>query len=170
MRIGVLSDTHGRVAAAIQAAELLRRESVDLVLHCGDVGSTEVMSVFTDWESHWVQGNCDGDAPLLANFATEHPTLHWHGLFADLELPGQRRLALLHSHEQSRFAATCEADRYALVCYGHTHHAEQHQVRNTLVLNPGALYRVSRKSIAIVEVHPTVLTARHLWLDPPDPR
>jgi predicted phosphodiesterase len=38
------------------------------------------------------------------------------------------------------------------VCYGHTHQAEQHRVGKTLVLNPGALYRATPHSLALVDL------------------
>ena len=41
---------------------------------------------------------------------------------------------------------------YDLVCYGHTHAAEQHREGKTLVLNPGALYRADPHSLAVVEL------------------
>jgi predicted phosphodiesterase len=39
-----------------------------------------------------------------------------------------------------------------LVCFGHTHVAEQQRRGATLVLNPGAVYRARRHSIAIVKL------------------
>src|SRR5262249_26664115 len=47
-----------------------------------------------------------------------------------------------------------------LVCYGHTHVAELHRAGRTLVLNPGALFRASPHTLAVVDL--VTLTARHI--------
>jgi predicted phosphodiesterase len=41
------------------------------------------------------------------------------------------------------------------VCYGHTHVAAIDRHGDTLVVNPGAIYRASRHTVAIVDL-PTV--------------
>ncbi len=47
---------------------------------------------------------------------------------------------------------TIASQNYRLVCYGHTHLREFHYEGETLVLNPGALYRANPHTIAIVEL------------------
>jgi predicted phosphodiesterase len=74
-----------------------------------------------------------------------------YGLFGNLELDG-RRIALLHSHDARLFEQVCQSGHYDLVCYGHTHRAEQHHTGKTLILNPGALFRATPHSIAIVDL------------------
>ena len=66
-----------------------------------------------------------------------------HGLFGDLEFDGVR-VALLHSHERKRFREAIDSGEYGLVCYGHTHVAAIDRHGETLVLNPGAIYRATR--------------------------
>ena len=56
------------------------------------------------------------------------------------------------SHDARLFRQVCISGDYDLVCYGHTHQAEQHRAGKTLVLNPGALYRATPHSIAVVEL------------------
>jgi predicted phosphodiesterase len=69
----------------------------------------------------------------------------------DITLAG-RRIALIHSDDARLFRQSITSGTYDLVCYGHTHEAEQHREGKTLVLNPGALYRATPHSIAIVEL------------------
>ena len=52
--------------------------------------------------------------------------------------------------DQFRFRTTIKSQEWDLVCYGHTHVAEQHLEGHTLVLNPGAIYRANPRSIALV--------------------
>lgn len=150
MRIGVVSDTHGSVEHTRPAVRMLESLGVDAVLHCGDIGSAEVVAMFAAWPTHFVFGNCDHDhAGLRAEIEAAGQTCH--GRFGQLELAGVP-IALLHSHEAKRFNQTIEGGGYRLVCYGHTHLAASERRGSTLVLNPGALYRANPHSIAVVEL------------------
>ena len=123
---------------------------VDTVLHCGDIGSADVIELFAAWPTHFVFGNCDYDhAGLAAAIRGAGQTCH--GMFGDLALDGVR-VALLHSHEQRRFRETIDSGDYGLVCYGHTHVAAIDRYGETLVVNPGAIYRSSLHSVASVEL------------------
>ena len=78
-----------------------------------------------------------------------------HDRFADLEFEGVR-IAMLHGDDQQRLRETVECQEYNLVCFGHTHRMEQRQEGVTTLLNPGALYRATPHSLAIVrlpEIH-----------------
>ena len=150
MRIGVISDTHGHVHNTLAAVRMLESLEVKAVLHCGDICSPQIPRLLTAWPTHYVFGNCDGDFEET-QAAIEAAGSACYGLLGNLELAG-RRIALLHSHDAKLFRQVCSSDEYDLVCYGHTHVAEQHHVGKTLVLNPGALYRANPYSIAIVEL------------------
>lgn len=150
MRIAVVSDTHGSVEHTRPAIRMLESLEVEAVLHCGDIGSTDIVAMFAAWPTHFVFGNCDYDhADLKAAIEAAGQTCH--ALFGALELAGVP-IALLHSHERSRFRETIESGAYRLVCYGHTHVADTTTHGETLVLNPGALYRADPHSIAVVEL------------------
>jgi uncharacterized protein len=150
MRIGVISDTHGHVANTLAAVRMLESLEVQAVLHCGDICSEEIPRLLAAWPAHFVFGNCDHDFDSLRE-AIESQGLACYGWFGNLEL-AERRIALLHSHDARLFQQVCRSGDYDLVCYGHTHLAEQHHMGKTLVLNPGALYRANPHSIAIVDL------------------
>ncbi len=150
MRIGVISDTHGHVANALAAVRMLESLDVQAVLHCGDIGSVAIPKLLSAWPAHFVFGNCDSDADEL-RASIEQAGMACYGLFGNLELGG-RRIALLHSHDARLFRQVCTSGDYDLVCYGHTHHAEQRHVGKTLILNPGALFRATPHSIATVDL------------------
>jgi uncharacterized protein len=150
MRIGVISDTHGHVANTRAAVQRLGSLEVSAVLHCGDIGSCEIPPLISAWPAHFVFGNCDHDHDELRS-AIEEAGLACYGLFGNLELDG-RRIALIHSHDARLFRRICTSGDYDLVCYGHTHQAEQRREGKTLVLNPGALFRATPHSLAVVEL------------------
>jgi putative phosphoesterase len=150
MRIGVVSDTHGHVINALAAVRMLESLGVEAVLHCGDIGSVAIPKLFGAWPAHFVFGNCDSNGDEL-RAAIDAAGMACYGLFGNLELGG-RRIALLHSHDARVFRQVCTTGEYDLVCYGHTHQAEQRRNGKTLILNPGALYRATPHSIAVVDL------------------
>lgn len=159
MRIGVVSDTHGSIAHTRKAIRMLESLEVEAVLHCGDIGSTDIVELFAPWPTHFVFGNCDYEHAELRR-AIEAAGQTCHGLFGQIELAGVP-IALLHSHERSRFQETITSGDYRLICYGHTHVAAIERQGDTVVLNPGALYRADPHSIAVVElpsVEPTLVS------------
>ena len=156
MRLGIVSDTHGHVQNTLDAVRMLESLDVDEVLHCGDIGSTEIPGLFAQWPTHFVLGNCDPDAGPLS-MAIGSAGQRYHKRFGDITLDG-RRIALIHSDDARLFRQTIASGNFDLVCYGHTHHAEQHREGKTLVLNPGALYRATPHSIAVVELETMEVT------------
>lgn len=158
MRLGVVSDTHGHIPYAEQAARVLRAAAVDVVLHCGDIGSAEIPAVFAEWPTHYVFGNVDYDEALLRGAIRDVGGV-CHERFGELELAG-RRIALLHSDDGRRFREVVRSGLYDLICYGHTHEARLEQSGPTFVLNPGALYRANPHQVAIVEL--PELQMRHI--------
>ena len=74
MRLGIVSDTHGQVLFARNAVRMLESLDVDLVIHCGDIGSPEVVALFSDWPTHFVFGNVDLETQRLRS-AIEAPEL-----------------------------------------------------------------------------------------------
>lgn len=150
MRLGVVSDSHGHVELVRPAIRMLESLEVDRVLHCGDVGSAEVVEQFAPWPTGFVFGNCDSNRAELAA-AIERAGQTCHGEFGALEIAGQR-VALLHGDDRRRFQEAIRSGRWDLICHGHTHVAAVERIGDTLVLNPGALYRANPHSLAVVEM------------------
>lgn len=150
MLIGVVSDSHGRVEYTRPAVEALQAYEVETVLHCGDIGSPEIVPLFNPWPTHFVFGNVDHHRDRLRR-EIESAGQTCHGEFGSVELGG-RRIAFLHGDDVRRLRETVRSGDWDLVCYGHTHSAEHHDEGKTLVLNPGALYRARPHSLAVVEL------------------
>lgn len=161
MRIGVVSDSHGHVELTRPAVRMLESLEVSAVLHCGDIGSVEVVRLFERWPTHFVFGNCDYNQTELAQEIAQQSQHTCHGLFGDLEWEGVR-IALLHSHERRRFVDTVNDPTYQVVCYGHTHVAAADHQDDKLVLNPGALYRANPHSLAVLDLPSCEATIIHL--------
>jgi uncharacterized protein len=154
MKVGVVSDTHGDVPGAQRALRVLGAMGVDLVIHCGDVGAN-VVPCFRDIPTHFVPGNMDAVDQLRA--AVTLPEHQWHDPLGELELEG-RRVAFLHGHDIKLLRHTIYSNHWDLVCHGHTHVFSRAVEGKTLVLNPGALTRTNRPSLAVVEFPPLEVT------------
>jgi uncharacterized protein len=152
MLLGVVSDTHGHLPNARSAAHMLSSLQVQAVLHCGDIGSEAVVPLFAAWPTHFVFGNVDGGQQSRAlRMAIEQAGQTCHGRFGAIEL-ADVKIALLHGDDERFLEETIAAGRYDLVCHGHTHVPRQEKIGSTFVLNPGALYRAARHTIALVEL------------------
>lgn len=155
MKIGILSDTHGRVEPTRRAAALLARHQVEAVFHCGDIGSESVLAelaaLFAPQEVpvYAVYGNCDGVAPLDLDPRMEG--LFLAGRFYQTELAG-KRIALLHGDDDARLHAACASGAYDFVLTGHTHAPEDVRLGSVRRINPGAVYRTSVPSVAILNL------------------
>ena len=150
MRLGIVSDSHGHLELTRPAIRMLESLEVERVLHCGDIGSADVVELFAPWPTDFVFGNCDYRREELAE-AIEAAGQTCHGAFGAIEIEG-RRIALLHSDDQRLFQKTTSSGEWDLVCYGHTHVAKIERFGDTLVVNPGALYRANPHSLAVVEL------------------
>lgn len=150
MLLGVVSDTHGHVENTRAAVRVLESCEIDQVIHCGDIGSPQIVELFRPWPAHFVLGNVDSDTrSLRAAVVQIQGTLH--GRFGSLKAQG-KRIAFLHGDDERLLRETIDGGDYDLVCHGHTHVAEQRQDGDTLVLNPGAMYRAARHTIALVRL------------------
>lgn len=150
MRVGVISDTHGHLQYAAQGVATLQGAEVQAVLHCGDIGVPAIVPLFAGWPTHFVFGNTDRDLVDL-RYAIEEAGQVCHERFGDITLDG-RRIAILHGDDTRLLMQSIASGDYDLVCYGHTHEKEQHRQGHTLVLNPGAVYRASPHSVAVVDL------------------
>ncbi|HEY2761556.1 MAG TPA: metallophosphoesterase family protein [Pirellulales bacterium] len=152
MRLGIVSDTHGHVQNAQAAVRMLESLEVQAILHCGDIGTASIVPLFAAWPTHFVFGNVDsGFAVEELQTAIRQAKQFDHGRFGSLELAGVN-IAFLHGDDLRLLEQTITAGKYQLVCHGHTHMVRHEKIGQTLVLNPGALYRATPHSIAIVDL------------------
>jgi len=156
MRIGVVSDTHGQVFFTQAAVRMLESCQVELVIHCGDIGSVDVVRLFDAWPTHFVFGNVDDDLRSLraAMKAGGHTC---HERKGELELAG-RKIAFLHGDDGRMLSGLIEGGNFDLVCHGHTHVAAHALQGRTHVLNPGALHRARYHSFALVDLPDLAIT------------
>ena len=148
MNIGVLSDTHGDIHSTRHALDVFDTFQIDLILHCGDVGS-EVLPLLSGRKVRLVAGNMDDPDSLRAEIV--EPSTRLHDQLGTMEVEGCH-IAFLHGHDVKLLRHTIQSGQWDLVCHGHTHAFSSSREGPTLVLNPGAVARTSYPSVAVVEL------------------
>lgn len=154
MKLGLLSDTHGHVERTRRALALLTSRSVGHLIHCGDVGSDLVLDLLLEQQETGtpvtvVPGNVDEWDPGIGLYARSLGVA-FHQL-ARLELEG-KHIAVHHGHDPRQMEELTGDAGPDLLFTGHTHLARDEQEGRTRVINPGAVYRASVPSVAVVEL------------------
>lgn len=146
-RLGVVSDTHGRVDACRRAIAALIALECDAIVHLGDVGSMAVLEeLVTSVPAHVVFGNCDDDIELSRDARSLGVQVH-HPL-GRLKVAG-RSVGFTHGHLPHAIDASIGRDDLLLV--GHTHHITDERRGPTRMINPGALFRAGRYTCCQLE-------------------
>ena len=148
MLIGILSDSHGRVAVTARAVQALLDAGAEMLIHLGDFEREQVIDELVGYDARIVFGNCDWDIAGL--------TRHARSVGVTVDDPIGRlevdsaRIAFTHGHVQRLMdAAIAEGVDYLL--HGHTHELRDERVGSTRVINPGALFRAARYTAAVLD-------------------
>jgi uncharacterized protein len=149
MKIGIMSDSHGRIEAVRSALVLMDSAGAEGIVHCGDVGGIEVLEEFAGRRCWFVWGNTDAPHPGWRAYA-ESVGLPWPDGPLQFELAG-RKIGVFHGHEYG-FRSTVRRGGFDYLFYGHTHHRDDYRMGSMRVINPGALHRVAIKTVAVLDL------------------
>ncbi len=162
-RIGLLSDSHGHAATTRRAVALLLEHGVDRLVHLGDVGTADVLDALAvkanggdgQMPAHVVFGNTDWDVQMLGRYARDLGLSVDHPLGMLSLDAGQ--LAFCHGHDTQAMGQALTAG-VRWLCHGHTHQASDTRQGATRIINPGALHRARRHSVAVLDTDADELT------------
>ncbi len=159
MKIGVISDTHGKMHPRV--FELF--PGVDHILHAGDIGKADIITELQAIAHVTaVHGNVDhfplaSQYPERVVFSLEgHKILMTH-IFDDRSEQGMHRLL-----------SAASAMDASIIIYGHTHEAKIERVKSIMLFNPGSAgsprfnARPSVGLLILTEQRP--VSAEILWL------
>src|SRR5688572_17834641 len=97
MLLGILADSHDKLARTQAAVELLRAAGAEALVHCGDLASPPIVAACAVLPTYFALGNHDADnVPALKQAAADFGAvcLGWGGV-AEL---GGRRVGVAHGH------------------------------------------------------------------------
>lgn len=147
MKIGILSDSHGRADRISTAIGLLVDNGAELLLHLGDIIDCESIDAMSGHPSRIVLGNCDWDESGLRGHANRVGVVCDHPI-GRLDVDG-RTLAFTHGH-RNELMQVALADRVDWLLHGHTHEVRDERIDGTRVINPGALQRAARYTVGLL--------------------
>ena len=152
MKIGLLSDSHNDTGNLTAALKMLERESVRLVIFCGDLTDPGLVPLFAGLELHMVEGNIDHDPGELRRAVERLENGSTFGLEYAATIDG-KRIVTLHGHLLDRLVEVIHSGSYDYVIHGHTHRRRDERMGATRVINPGALggLRYEKRSFAILD-------------------
>lgn len=169
MKIGVISDTHDNLENVRKAAEIFNSESVDLVIHLGDIIAPFTLKELAerlDSRIEAVFGNNCGERLGLMKIASIYNV--------GLRDPpytlrvDDRNFLLIHGYgspdnTKRVIKVLADSGNWDAVLYGHTHMAEITYSKGVLILNPGdGGGWLNKPSVAIVDSGS--LKARLVWI------
>lgn len=155
MLIAVLADTHNNQQAIRQALAIARKRGAETVIHCGDLGSPDLASLFRGWSLHLAFGNTDQDqvalqlaVRALGNGSACGPEIH-------LAQDGVR-IAAIHGQRPEMLTALVASGMFEFIFHGHSHRRRDSLIGRTRVINPGALGGVAAesRSFCLLETNP----------------
>ncbi len=149
MKIGILSDNHGRLGPVRAAIGIFDEHQVETIVHCGDLCRVETLELFAGRSCWFVWGNMDAPEPTWRPWV-EATGAHWPELIPVLIEADHKTIAVCHGHERV-FGKLCNSQRYDYLLHGHTHRRADHRRGRTRIINPGALHRAATKTIAILD-------------------
>lgn len=141
MKIGIISDTHGRDKMVELALDIFRQNSVQTIVHCGDISSTCTIEILgtSGMTAYAVAGNVDHDiADLQAAAGAFGVIFSPHSLV--VTVGDGKLLAVTHGNNPVLLQTLISSDLYAYVCHGHTHKAADYRQGQVRVINPGSLF------------------------------
>jgi hypothetical protein len=139
IRVGLISDTHGKLDARVLKA----LDGVDHIVHAGDVGHPSVI-----WELE-----------LLAPVTAVAGNVDWYGTLSE-ELPAVARLTLGEVsvsvvHVRSELPPQ-DARSSGVVVFGHSHMPLVESIDGVLWVNPGSASQARRsqmgRSVGLLEI------------------
>ncbi len=149
MKIGIVSDTHNNIEIAEKAVAIFKKNSVDMVVHAGDITSSKMLRLFKDFRCRFVLGNGDIDDEALNEAAKK---LGFGNIEASSTFEaGGKKIIVFHGNDVPLFRAAMASGEYDYVIKGHTHMFENYVAGSTRVINPGALYGTDVFTVAILD-------------------
>ncbi len=149
MRIGILSDTHDQVARTARAVALLIEQGAEALVHCGDLTGPDVVFACAGPPSYFVFGNNDFDEDGLRRaMAVVGGTCLGQG--GEVQLGG-KRIAVTHG-DLDRELRKLSASGPDYLLLGHSHQTADERRGSTRWINPGALHRATRRTVALLDL------------------
>ncbi|MEK6943609.1 MAG: metallophosphoesterase [Nanoarchaeota archaeon] len=148
--IGIISDTHENEQAMKKAVEAFKERNVEFVVHCGDIISPPMLEYFKELKMKFVLGNNDGEVAGLNIKAKE---FGFEPVTEEKEFEYKGKLFYVyHGTIRGKLETAIKSNKYDYVLTGHTHLKRDEKAGKTRIINPGALFRITPYTIALLDI------------------
>lgn len=152
MKIGILSDSHGKHERLGQAVGILVGKGAQVLVHCGDLGHERSLQTLAEANlpTYVVSGNTDRHIQQLINMA-EALGVEFHWEVIEVPLGDGRYLVATHGHDDQLVDTLILGGQFPYVCLGHSHEPADFRQGGVRVINPGALHRAANYTVAMLD-------------------
>jgi putative phosphoesterase len=142
MKIAIVSDTHNNWANFKKAIEWIKKEKIQLILHCGDICSQETLddaNKLFDAKIKFVKGNGDHGLDLPEKMELEVEGNPSAGASTELSRMSSGRVKIAFCHFPDLAKKMAQSGKFDVVFYGHTHRPWEEKIKKCHMINPGEL-------------------------------
>ena len=133
-KIAIISDTHNNFIRGEKVRDILKKEGINFIIHCGDIGEKDYLKkIFKKFEVRAVLGNADDGYGTIEEYQ-ELPNIVVYKDRGE-EIINNKRISFNHYPEIAKKIAKTE--KYDFVFYGQTHKPWEEKIGKTILLNPG---------------------------------
>lgn len=139
MKIGIISDTHDNIWNFDKTAESLKKENIEVLIHCGDYCAPFMLFRLESLNIpvHGVFGNGDGDKYLMTKLTyTNLKNITLYGNLGEIQVEG-KKIAFLH--DQKLASGLFAKKEYNIVCHGHIHETYLIKEDENYLICPGEI-------------------------------
>lgn len=144
-----MSDSHNNRANIKRAIEIINNRNCQLILHCGDLTSSSVLTEFSVFKGrvYCVSGNMDRPGGL--NNLSHN--IEFMGIKGLIQL-GEKKVAFTHYPDMALSLA--KNGDYDVVFYGHTHRYDINRDNKIPLINPGEILgRTGKSGFIFYDLH-----------------
>lgn len=159
MTIGLISDTHGQKSYTDRAVDVFREQTLDRIIHCGDVTKVKHLSplLALDTPIHLVFGNMDRRKREFQDVA-DTGAFSLHGSEGQIDI-NDHTVAFTHGHMDSSIRQLRDDADYLI--RGHTHERSDETWKQCRIINPGSV-KPPNPSVATLDPDTDELTFHDL--------
>lgn len=139
MKIAIISDSHDNLATLAKFFDFIKKNPVEVIIHCGDVAQSETMTYIAkqfDGHIYVCEGNMDYDHELEYAAAKFPEKISYFKNFGQAKIDG---LIIGFCHHKETAVSQCKNGKFDFVFYGHTHKPWLETMNGCFLANPGNL-------------------------------
>ena len=154
MKIGIVSDTHNNLKNIFKICEIFNSNSIDLVIHTGDISLPKALKAFDNLEMEMIGVFGNNDLGEKVDLINTSKNLNCH-LFEgphSLEIDNLN-ISIVHDPNDISDDLLKKSN---IIFHGHTHRYNLETVQDTVIFNPGECAGMlkGKNKVGILETNP----------------